>query len=247
MNAIIIDDERNSAEVLKILLAQNCDYINVLSIETSAEAGIDSIKKLNPDLVFLDINLPSSSGFDIVEATRDVNYEIIFCTAYEKFAIQAFKTDAVDYLLKPIDADELKKACKKALQQHETKSSSHQYDTIQSLLKKISPPNKKIPIHTNDGVLLVNAEEILRLESDSNYTNVYLKDKRKFLLSKTLKNMEDSLSGFNFCRVHNAHIINIAEVDRYIKGDGGTIILKTNDSIPVSRAYKQDLMNALGI
>jgi two-component system, LytTR family, response regulator len=247
IKAIIIDDEKNGAEVLQLLIQQNCEAVEIIAIEYSAEAGIMSILNLKPDLVFLDIEMPTATGFDVIEATKENDYEIIFTTAYEHYAIKALKANAVDYLLKPIDVEELINAVNTAKMKITDKQKNNYGQQLELLLKKMAFTAKKIAIPTGEGIMLVATEDIIQMESDSNYTNVFLKDGRKILISKTLKCMEEQLKNQHFLRVHSAHLININEIERYIRGDGGQLILKNNLSIPVSRAHKQELLNMLGL
>lgn len=248
MNAIIIDDEKNGAEVLQLLVQQACPQVHVVAVEHSAAAGITAIRQLRPELVFLDIEMPTATGFDVYEATKDCNCEIIFTTAYEHYALKAFKTEAIDYLLKPVDVDELLVAVNKARNRMDTKNGNglnHRAD-LSAIFKSIAVASRKIAIPTSEGVLLVAASEIVYLESDSNYTNIFLKDGRKILVSKTLKLIEKQFLDCNFCRVHSAFLVNLDEVERYIKGDGGTLMLRNKAAVPVSRSYKQELMRRIG-
>jgi two-component system, LytTR family, response regulator len=247
MKAIIIDDEKNGAEALQLLLQLHCKNIHIIAVAHSPEDGIVAISNLKPDLVFLDIEMPTGTGFDVVEATQQFNYEIIFTTAYEHYAIKAFKTQAVDYLLKPIDVEELVAAVEKAARKKEALSNKNTSQQLNSLFKTHTVSTKKILIPTGEGVFIVAANEIIHLESDSNYTHVFLQGGRKFLISKTLKSMEEQLQNHHFCRVHSAHLVNLDEIEKYIKGDGGTLILKNKASIPVSRVHKQKLMNLIGL
>jgi two-component system, LytTR family, response regulator len=247
IKAIIIDDEKNGAEVLQLLLEQNCTHIEIISVNYTPESGIENILKLKPDLIFLDIEMPTATGFDVIAATKEIDYEIIFTTAYEHYAIKALKANAVDYLLKPIDVEELIKAVETAKNKIATKYNNHYQHHLSTLLEKISYTSKKVAIPTSDGVMLVTSDEISHLESDSNYTNVYFKNGKKILISKTLKSMEEQLKHLHFIRVHSTHLVNTNEIDRYIRGDGGHVILKDNTSIPVSRSHKQDLLNFLGL
>lgn len=241
IRTIIIDDEKSGAEVLQLLLQQNCPSIQILAIENTADNGIKSILELKPDLVFLDIEMPSATGFDVINATKLVNYEVVFTTAYEHYAIKAFKTKAVDYLLKPIDIDELKMAVAKVEERFNVGDSVSIKD-MANLLNTTFNKSKKISIPSQEGLLFVDAVDIIRLEAESNYTHVYLKDKRKITASKTLKYFEELLQNYNFCRVHSTHIINLDRIERYIKGDGGFVVLNDEITIPVSRAYKMDLI-----
>jgi two-component system LytT family response regulator len=247
MNALIIDDEKHGAETLRLLIGRHCKEITVLGVEYSAESAIERIPELRPDIVFLDIEMPTALGFDVIEATKECAYEVIFTTAYSQYAIRAFKTQAIDYLLKPIDVDELVSAVGIAAKRIEEKRGKSGSNGLDALLKKVNGRNRKITIPTGEGIIFVSAEELVYLESDSNYTHIYFKDGRKILISKTLKSMEEQLKDSNFCRVHSTYLVNLDEIDRYVKGDGGTLILKNNTSVPVSRANKQELMMRLGL
>lgn len=241
IRAIIIDDEKSGAEVLQLLLQQNCPDVKIEAVENSADAGIKSIIELKPDLVFLDIEMPSATGFDVINATKGVDYEVVFTTAYEHYAIKAFKTKAVDYLLKPIDIDELKGAVARVEERLKNNGIVSIKD-MANMLNNTLNKNKKISIPSQEGLLFIDATDIIRLEAESNYTHVFLKDKRKITASKTLKYFEELLQNYNFCRVHSTHIINLDRIERYIKGDGGFVVLNDEITIPVSRAYKMDLI-----
>lgn len=246
ISAIIIDDERDGAEVLQFLIRENCLNINILCLEHSVESAISTIQRLKPDLIFLDIEMPTGTGFDVIQATKEIEYETIFITAYEHYAIKAFKTNAIDYLLKPVDIDELVNAVKNAEKRIAT-SNRNQSSQIESLILNAINKNKKISIPSQDGVLWVDVDDIIRFEADSNYTHVYMKNKRKVMVSKTLKSFEEQLMNSNFCRVHSTHLINLNEVEKYIKGDGGIVVLKDTSNIPVSRANKAELLNKLNL
>lgn len=248
MNAIIIDDEKIGAETLQLLIQQHCSHVNITAVLHSPAEGISAIQELKPDLVFLDIEMPTATGFEVIAATDKEEYEIIFTTAYENYAIRAFKSQAVDYLLKPIDTDELVNAVKLAAARIASKKESRStMAQLENFRKSNMEAAKKISIPTSQGVLVLDASNIIRLESDSNYTNIFLKDGRKILVSKTLKSMEKKLQGFSFLRVHKTHLINLTELNRYIRGDGGTVILKDEAIIPVSRMHKAELLIRLGL
>lgn len=244
MKALIIDDEKTGAAGLKILIEQHCQEITLEGMEHSAPDGIKRILETQPDLIFLDIEMSPDTGFDVIEATKDLDYYVIFTTAYDSYAIKAFKTQAVDYLLKPIDVDELKQAVKNVLKRAQ-KTQNISGAQLDALIKNMRDPLKKIPLPTGNGIVLVAIDDILYFESDSNYTQVFLKSGNKMLISKTLKSFDEKLNDQYFCRVHAAFIVNLNEIDRYMKGDGGTLIMKNKSSIPVSRAYKQALLDRI--
>ena len=246
ISTIIIDDEKNGAEVLKLLLEQNCPSIKILAIEYDADNGINSINAYKPDLVFLDIEMPTATGFDVIEATKNYDFEVIFTTAYEHYAIKALKAHAADYLLKPIDLDELLLAVDN-VETRITKNKMLVPNNLQEVLISALNKNKKISIPTSEGVHIMSSDDIIYLESESNYTNLFLKDGRKILISKTLKSMDEQLKDCNFCRVHSTYLVNLNEIEKYIKGDGGQLILKNKTTIPVSRANKQELLIKIGL
>lgn len=246
IKAIIVDDEKDGAEVLQFLVQQNCSQVQVISMEHSVESAISSIQKMKPDLVFMDIEMPTGTGFDVIQNTNEVGYETIFITAYEHYAIKAFKTNAIDYLLKPVDVDELINAVKNAEKRINT-SNKNNNAAIEALILNAIQKSKKISIPSQNGILWVDLDDIIRFEADSNYSHVYIKNKKKITVAKTLKSFEDQLSDTIFCRVHSAHLINLNEIEKYIKGDGGALILKDGSNVPVSRANKIDLMAKLNL
>ena len=246
INAIIIDDEKDGAEVLQFLIKQNCPQVNILSIEHSVESAISSIENKKPNLIFLDIEMPTGTGFDVIQHTREIGYETIFITAYEHYAIKAFKTNAIDYLLKPIDIDELINAVNNA-EKRINSSNKNSSEAIESLILSAIQKNKKISIPSQEGILWVDLDDIIRLEAESNYTHVYMKNRKKAMVAKTLKSFEDQLSNTMFCRIHSAHLINLNEIEKYIKGDGGIVVLKDGSNIPVSRTNKAELLTKLNM
>jgi len=246
INAIIVDDEKDGAEVLQFLIKQNCPQVNIIATENSIDGAISCIQNKKPDLVFLDIEMPTGTGFDVIQHTKEVGYETIFITAYEQYAIKAFKTNAIDYLLKPIDIDELVDAVNNAEKRIKS-SNKNSAEAIENLILSAIQKNKKISIPSHEGILWVDLDNIIRLEAESNYTHVYLKNTKKLMISKTLKSFEDQLSNTMFCRVHSTHLINLNEIEKYIKGDGGIVVLKDGANIPVSRANKADLLSKLNL
>lgn len=244
IKTIIIDDEDSGILALKLLLEQNCPSVKIVATENDPEKGIETIQMLNPDLVFLDIEMPTATGFDVVEATRGLSYQVVFTTAFEHYAIKAFKANAVDYLLKPVDVEELVATVNNVEKRIQDKKSPLP-ENLEEFILDVVNKNKKISIPSQEGVFLIDVSDIIRLEADSNYTHVFLKDKRRITASRTLKLFEVQLIKNNFCRVHSAHLVNLNEVDRYIKGDGGTLIMKDKSNIPVSRANKNELIERI--
>lgn len=236
---LIIDDENRT----RALIAKMIDSFG-LDVETIAEgenvqSGIKAIEKHNPDIVFLDIQMPDGTGFDVIRSIENKNFEVIFITAHEEFAIKAIKFSALDYLLKPVDAAELKAALEKALVmiEHNSKDSS-QFEALNSNIQKNE--KRRLVLKTQESVHVVDLDEIIRCEADRNYTSFFLRDNKKILVSKTLKEYETLLSGHNFLRVQQSHLINIDYVDRYDKKNGGAVVMKDGSEVPLSPA-KRDL------
>ncbi len=242
IKTIIIDDEKKGAEVLQLMLENHCYNIQIVAIAYSVASGIDAINKHKPDLVFLDIEMPKATGFDVIEATKMNTYKVIFTTAYDHYAIKALKVKASDYLLKPIDLDELINAVETIEKEFNLNEKNTKTEAV---VTKTINKEKKISIPTHEGLIFIDVFEIIRLEAESNYTQLYLKNKKKITVSKTLKYFEELLNKDFFCRVHNAHLINLREIERYIRGDGGIVVLSDGSNIPVSRTFKNDLIDSL--
>lgn len=243
MRAIIVDDEKNAVSVLEKLLEQYCTGITIIAKCYSGPEAVEQIKKLKPDVVFLDIEMPHKNGFDVINETREVAYRIIFTTAYNEFAIKAFKVSAVDYLLKPIDILELKEAVEK------TKTSAASYsidEKLKLLLSNIrtEPRVSKVALPVGDSMQFFEASDILRCESASNYTHIYLTNTRKLTVAKTLKDVEDALDGLGFFRVHNSHIVNMAHITKILKGDSGYLQLSDGSTVAISRSKRDAFMES---
>ncbi len=216
-----------------------------MDVFTSVEEGIKGIHKLHPDLVFLDVQINNKTGFDLLKQFGEVNFDVIFATAFDKYGVQAFKFSAIDYLLKPVDADDLKIALEKLSHKFSKDEMSRKLDVLfqHSMLNKQG--GKRISISTQTELVFLNTNEIVRCQSDVNYTIIYTKDKRKIVASKTLKEFEELLEEFGFFRVHNSHLINLSCIKTYIKGKGGTLIMQDNTEIEVSIRRKEEFIQRL--
>jgi two-component system LytT family response regulator len=241
---IIVDDESHGSESLCILIREYCPELEIKAVAANVSEAVNCIHHHRPEIVFLDIEMPDGSGFEVIERTKDLAYHVVFTTAYEQYALKALKINALDYLLKPVSADELMVAVKK-LAKKEAPLERH----LEELLDKLSRPGRKgkISIPSQDGFVLVETGNILRLEADSNYTHVFTTDKKKLTISKTLKELETLLDGDVFFRVHSAHVVNLNTVEKYVKGDGGYLVLIDGSTIPVSRANKNVLLSKLSL
>lgn len=249
IKALIIDDEINGAESLQRLTELVTKDIEIVGLCNSGKAGIESIILLKPDLIFLDVDMPGMSGFEMLSKIENKNFEIIFTTAYDEYAIKAFKVNAVDYLLKPIDADDLINAIQKVKDRLNKKyeSSVLKIEELLHSLKTEKTTPSRLSINTNDGIIFVPFDEIQYLIASSNYTDIFLVNGKRYTATKTLKDFEDNLPDTLFYRIHNAHIVNVKHIEKYVRGDGGYVVMKNGESIEVSRRKKQDLLDKLGI
>lgn len=244
IQAIIIDDERHSCDALKMLLEKCCPQIQVAATCHSAKAGIAKISELKPDLIFLDIEMPYLNGFQMLEQIPNIDFEIIFTTSYDQYAIKAFKFSALDYLLKPVDREELEKAVQKISK----KINPFISQQLEILLQKINQPSVpvlRIALPTMQGLEFIPVESIIHCTSSNNYTEFFLTDKKKLLVSRTLKEAEDMLADHAFIRVHHSHIVNLNAITKYVKGEGGYLVMADGSSIDVSRSRKELLMQKL--
>lgn len=242
LHCIIIDDEQNNVILLEKMLERHCPQLHVIASETDPEQGLRQIKKLQPELVFLDINMPGLNGFELLKKLEPVSFEVIFVTAFSEFAIEAFEYHAIGYLTKPIIDEKLLNAVHNAevrIAQKNTTSS------IFSLLeaKMNYPEETKIPLSTLNGMLFVNEVDIVYCESSGSYTNFHLVDGKKLMVSKPIGEYEKLLSSGNFVRIHDKYIINLKFVNEYIKGRGGEIKLQNAVTLPVSANRKDHLMS----
>jgi two-component system LytT family response regulator len=235
--AVIIDDENRTRDLIAKMI--NSFGLDILAIPAgeNVQSGIQAIEELKPDIVFLDIQMPDGTGFDVLKSVKDKNFEVIFITAHEEFAIKAIKFSALDYLLKPIDPEELKAAVEKAIKAVDDKKEESQFEALQN---NIQPNQKKrLVLKTQESVYVVELHEIIRCEADRNYTSFFLSSGKKILVSKTLKEYETLLSTHNFLRVQQSHLVNLDYVDRYDKGNGGSVVMKDGSEVPLSPAKRE--------
>jgi two-component system, LytTR family, response regulator len=242
--AIIVDDEFYSAEILSSLLERYCTDVRVIDICHSAAAALKSIVETKPNILFLDIEMPVMNGFDLLEKLPEIDFELIFTTSYDHYAMKAIRFSALDYLLKPIDPEELQKAVQKAM----TRIKHLLPQQLEVLLQKLNHPNiaiTKIAIPTMEGLQMVLVETIISCSSDRNYTILSLKNGQKIIASKTLKEIEEMLEDYSFARVHHSYLINLNEVEKYIRGEGGYLVMSNKTNIDVSRSRKEILLKKL--
>ncbi len=245
MKAIIIDDESDAVELLQIRLGQYCPQVQVIAAHTSSIQGVAAIKELKPDLVFLDIEMPQMNGFQVLEAVENLSFALVFVTAYDKFALKAFKYSAIDYLLKPVESQELIRAVHRAEKQE--RFVKEQIELLkQQLAQANKPSNDKIALPYQNGVTFVKLKDIVYCESDDNYTKFFLIDGQHYLITKSLKDIQELLEDRGFLRVHRQYIINLDQIKKFYKGEGSYLLMTNNKSIPISRMHKEKLIEQFG-
>lgn len=239
MKAIIIDDEPDAVEALHLSLMDTCPQVAMVGKFTDSVKGLEAIRLLAPDIVFLDIEMPKMNGFQLLEELGDFQFQLIFTTAYDRFAVKAFRFSAIDYLLKPINPEELKAAVEKAGQKHQTEK--NQLELLRrQLYTQDSRRFDKIALPYAHGYTFVELSDILYCESDSSYTRFYLATGEIYLITKTLGNVEEMLEGGDFFRIHKQYLINMRRIQRYVRNDGGYVIMPNGTSIPISRNKKDE-------
>lgn len=246
IRVVVVDDEKRVAEAIARIIENNCSGFSVIGIALSVKSGVELINKHKPDLVTLDINLPDGSGFDLLKKVEDIDFKLVFITAYEEHALKAIKFSAIDYILKPIDEFELSEAFRKVKTIHKKENNKLILDAFLSGLNGIPKEQKKIVLKTADDIHLIKTNDIIRCESDGSYTSFFLKDNKQLLVSKNLKEYEDLLSDYGFFRTHHSHLININYIERFHKADGGIIYMTDQSEIPVSVRKKEGLLKLFG-
>ncbi|MEM9545703.1 MAG: LytTR family DNA-binding domain-containing protein [Bacteroidota bacterium] len=244
IRALIIDDEQRSITSLKWELENFAD-VEIVGSTTDPMEGIDLIQDLKPRLVFLDIEMPVLNGFDLIQKFDVLDFEIIFTTAYDKFAVRAFEVSAIDYLLKPINEEDLSRALEKVKSKTGIEYFQRKMEVLFKNLRTDDPFFDNIVIPTNEGLEFLEAKGIVRCESSGNYTWIYMDNNDKHLVSKTLKEIEGMLDSRRFYRVHHSHLVNISFIKKYLKGKDGTLVLKNGELVPVSRTKKSNLLDRI--
>jgi len=245
MRAILIDDEKSNLENLQTLLEKHCPQVTIVATVQNVSVAIDIIQRYLPDLVFLDIQMGEQTGFDVLKLLPLRNFEVVFVTAYDQYGIQAVKFAALDYLLKPIDIEELVNAVDKAERKLATQMQTSQLDFLLQQLKKPEASISKIALPMQSEIRYVPLPEIIRCEANSTYTHFFLSSGEKILVSKSLKEYADLLRPNGFLRTHQSHLVNPKYVKSWLKEDGGILLLLSGEKIPVSKPNKETVKQAL--
>lgn len=249
ITAVLIDDDSNLRNGMKSLLNRYAPEIKILGEADSVKTGIKVMDSLKPQVVFLDIQLTDGTGFDILENLAQKNGKssshIVFITAHEEYAIKAFRFSALDFLLKPVDPEELEKVIEKIKSALEKNDNYAHIDLLLENIRKKVDNFKRIALSTSDGIHLLEVSDIIRCESEDNYTKFYIKNGKPILISKTLKEYEELLAEHGFERIHQSHLINLSCLKSYIKKDGGYVIMADNSKLPISQRKKERLHELL--
>lgn len=238
LTAIIVDDEINSRVILRNYLDKYCPSVTILAEAANVQETLEQLQSHNPDLLFLDVEMPYGNAFDLLEQTPNRTFEVVFVTAYDHYAIEALNAQATYYLLKPIAIDKLIKAVEHIT--HIKQREAALQDTV--LIPKVTAVEGKITIPLQDGFEVLQISDILYCEADDNYTKIYL-DKGQKLVSKTLKYFEESLVAYGFARIHKSYLVNVSKVTRYRKGKGGSVVISSGKELPVSSSKKGTLLD----
>lgn len=244
INVVVVDDEQYACQSMVLLLEKHCPEVTIVAACTSAIEAAKIIREKRPQVVFLDIEMPHMNGFELLEVLSPIDFQVIFTTSYDQYAIKAIRFSALDYLLKPIDKDELKAAVKK-LTVRLPNSLPQQLDLLRSQLQQPKPLANRIALPTQEGLQLIAVDSIICCMANSNYTTFILKEKQKLIVSRTLKEIEEMLEDHPFLRVHHSYLVNLNEIKTYTRGEGGSLTMSDATVVDVSRSRKETLLKIL--
>jgi two-component system, LytTR family, response regulator len=247
IKAIIVDDEQHCIDALQTMLQKKCPEVTVLGGVNSVKEARDLIAETQPDLVFLDVEMPHQNGFELLKLFDKISFDVIFTTAYEQYALKAIKFNALDYLLKPFSVKELQDAVQKCIQRRSAaqatiEPTSSPLEVFLQNMKTLHQTHKKIALPTINGLVFMPVQNIVRCESTGNYTRIFFTDKKNLMVSRPLKEFEEMLSDVDFFRVHNSHLINLQQMQSYIQGEGGFALMSDGTQVEVSRRRKADFL-----
>ena len=245
INAILIDDEVTGLEALQMAIENYCPDVLIRGVYKTPQQGLEGIKLVNPDLVFLDIQMPQMSGFDLLQLASPVTFDVIFVSAHDQYAIKAIKFSALDYLLKPVDVDDLINAVRKVKDKLNGNSNFYQFQSVLNNIQLKSRNVENLAVPSSDGLDFFNTQDIIYCKADGSYTVIMLKNNKHVLVCKNLLDFENLLIVSGFCRVHHSYLINLRHVQKYIKGEGGYVILTDNHYVDISRRKKEEFLALL--
>jgi two-component system, LytTR family, response regulator len=239
MKAIIVDDEADSIKILEIMINKLAPEVEVVATFTNPVEAIEKIKSLKPQVVFVDVNMPQLSGFEMLQITGQADFDVIITSNSEQHALKAIKMGAIDYLLKPINPQELRISLERVAAR-KNNSPAQQLEMLMNYFKPEKPRVRRVALTASDHLVFVDTNDIVYCESDSNYTTFFLSKGEKVVISKTLKDVEELLEGEDFYRIHASYLINMKHVSKFTRGDGGYVVMSNNQHITVSRKKKDE-------
>lgn len=245
IRTVLIDDEIDSIRILERLLDTYCPQVKIVGKANGVETGIHSIQTARPDLVLLDVEMTQGSAFDLLNQLQPINFQIIFVTAFDNYAIKAYKYSAVDYLLKPVDIDDLCAAIERVTQKIQGKSFLDQMQVLLHNVETFHLSQQKMAVPTLTGLIFIAIRDIMRFEAKGSYTTIYLNNGEQIMATRNIKEYEDLLPAVIFCRVHNSHIINLHKIQKYHKGRGGYVIMEDGSSIEVASRRREEFLRRL--
>jgi len=246
MKTVIIDDEPKARKTIIDILKYSGEKIEIVAEGEDVKSGLEAILNHQPELVLLDINMPDGSGFDLLKALPAIDFKLIFITAFEEFAIKAFEFSAIDYILKPIDPVKLINSIKRAEDLVDKENLNSKLNALFSNLNVQDKKNRKIVLHTEKNIHILDSRDIIRCKSDGGYTTFYLVNNKNIVVSKNLKYFEELLENCEFFRSHQSHLVNLNYIDHYIKTDGGSIVMKDGMIIPLSQRKREQFLAVIG-
>ncbi|HLZ88372.1 MAG TPA: LytTR family DNA-binding domain-containing protein [Puia sp.] len=245
IRTILIDDEIDSIRVLRKLLETFCPQVDIIGTASGVETALELIPEAKPDLVFLDIEMSQGNAFDLLNQLMPLDFQVIFVTAFDNYAIRAFKYSAIDYLLKPVDIDDLRDAIGRVREKPSSKDLAQQVKVLLENVGMLQMTQQKMAIPTITGLIFVPVQDIVRFEAKGNYTTIYLSNGEPIMAARTIKDYEEILPEAIFCRIHNSHIINLSRIQKYQKGRGGSVIMEDGSTIEVASRRREEFLRKL--
>lgn len=245
IRTVLVDDETDSIRVLQKLLDRYCPQVEVVGTAGGVETALAVVQATRPDLLFLDIEMTQGNAFDLLNQLRPLTFQVVFVTAFDNYAIRAFKYSAVDYLLKPVDIDELVSAVERVVQRSQQRNIVDQMQVFLDNMGTLNLAQQKMAVPTVEGLIFINLKEVVRLEAKNSYTQIILDNGSVVTATRTIKDYEDILPEALFCRIHNSHIINLFKIEKYNKGRGGYVTLEDGSTIEVASCRRQEFLRRL--
>lgn len=245
IRTLLIDDETHSLDSLQIEIAQHCPELEILELCKGAKAGIEAVRKHDPDLIFLDIDMPAMNGFEMLEHLQGGKFEVIFATAYDEYAVRAIKVSAMDYLLKPVDPEDLKRSVARVVDKRNSNDASMRMDVLLTNLRSTTSGFTKLAVPTSEGLELIDMIDVIMCEADGSYAKIYTSDGKSYLVSRTLKEITEMLDNPSFFRTHQSYLVNLQHAKKYVRGSGGHLVMSNGKTAQVARARKEELMTVI--